>query len=86
MAYDEHTIQLLIGHGKYKDFAEFMVQIDEDEKVVAVYTDKGNYDDLPVPLKRLTWTVGKNPLYIHVQEVSEAGSYIRRRGIDTEAE
>jgi hypothetical protein len=86
MVYDEHTIQLLVGRGKHKYHAEFMVQTEEDGEVIHVYTDRDHYDDFPPPLKRLHWSLGQHPIFIHVREAKEAGSYLRIHGIDTEAE
>jgi hypothetical protein len=88
MAYDEHAIQLLVGKGKFRTVAEFMVSINEDGVAEDVHTYRDNYDDLPPPLKRLDWSASStsHTQFIHTFEPDKAWKYLRKHAFNTGTE
>ena len=56
---------------------EFQVDLDVDSgNAIAVYTDRCNYEDMPVLLKRLNWNVKRNNLFIHADDPGKAWKYL----------
>jgi len=79
MPFKEISVTLITSRKPW-DTMTFMVDLDVDtSKPIDVYTYRSNYDDLPVPLKRLTWKQGSNSLFIHVSETKTAWKYIKPR-------
>ena len=74
----EITAQLPL-HGNYDRIISFSVDLDVDSgEAIDVYTGRNDYEDLPVPLKRLNWRARQNQLFIHADEPGKAWSYLRK--------
>jgi hypothetical protein len=73
--FKEITAQLPVNN--HDSIIEFQVDLDADNgEAIAVYTDKCQYDDMPVLLKRLKWNVRRNNLFIHAEDPSKAWKYL----------
>ena len=74
--FKEITAQLPIDHGD--SIIEFQVDLDVDSgEAISVYTDRLNYEDMPILLKRLYWRTKQNPLFVHADDPSKAWEYLK---------
>ena len=48
-----------------------------------IYTDRLNYEDMPISLKKLLWETQKNPRFVHVSDtqLDAAWTYLRKHAI-----
>ena len=78
--FKEITAQLPIGHRERGDIIEFQVDLEVDDgRAIDVYTDRRNYESMPVLLKRLNWKTKRNTLFIHAADPVKAWEYLEEK-------
>jgi hypothetical protein len=79
--FKEITAHLPLGKD-YDNIIGFNVDLDVDsEEAIDVYAYETDYEDLPAPLKKLTWKTQQNALFIHADNPGKAWNYLKKHAI-----
>lgn len=84
MAFQEFTALLPVERGNRRVSLEFNLHVDVNTcDCTDIYTERDNYEKMPIGLKKLVWDAQKNPLFIHVldTQLHLAWEYLRDHAI-----